>query len=427
LLSSRRRPSHWRCSADTNLNEFRKPVSECVLLPQNLVAFKETGHSNPIKESQIEFAVNEHNIDINTAAATDAPKIIAAQTQALQTFTLSRPRLLNALDNEMCRVLSGAIPRVARNPDIYIVALVSSSAKAFCAGGDVVALSAAAKNDLETAKSYLRDEYSLNWLLECFSKPTVSFIDGLCMGSGAGLTAFNTHRVAGENFKWAMPETKIGLFPDVGIARVLAKMPWPVGLYLGLTGRSIGRADALWLGLVTHCISASRFEDIRAKLADAQPVDPILDGLTEKQEMGDLQKERDHINEHFSEPTLDGIFRSLARADAKGSEWAKRTLDGLRSSSPMSLAITLRHIQAALGFDIRETLIEDYRLAVRCLENHDFHEGVRALLRDKDGKPVWQQQRAADIASEVIDGYFAPLPEGDLDLPTRVEMQAARV
>jgi enoyl-CoA hydratase len=371
--------------------------------------------------------VNEQNIDLMRAAPSPAAKIVAVQKQALQTFTLDRPQSLNALDNEMCRALSTALPRVARNPDVYIAALLSSSPKAFCAGGDVVALSDAAKSDPALAKSYLREEYSLNWLLECFSKPTVSFINGLCMGSGAGLTAFNTHRVAGENFKWAMPETKIGLFPDVGVARVLAKMPWPIGVYLGLTGRPIGRADAQWLGIVTHCISSSRYDGILSKLSDAQPVDPILDGLNEIEPPGDVQQEREHIIDHFSEPTLGGIFRSLSRADAKGSEWATRTLGALRKCSPISLAITLRHIQAALGFDIRDTLIEDYRLAVRCLENHDFHEGVRAVLRDKDGKPAWSPARYEDLTDEMIEKYFAPLSEGDLELPSRTEMQDARV
>lgn len=354
-------------------------------------------------------------------------KIVAAQSQALQTFTLDRPNVLNALDDEMCRTLSSAIPRVARNPDVYIVALLSNNPRAFCAGGDVRALSTAAKDDIETAKTYLRNEYSLNWLLECFSKPTVSFVDGLCMGSGAGLTAFNTHRIAGENFKWAMPETKIGLFPDVGIARVLAKMPWPIGIYLGLTGRAVGRADALWLGLVTHCISSMRFPSILAKLKDAEPVDPMLDALHEIQEPGDLQKDRGHILEHFSEPTLQGILRSLANAEAKGSEWAKKTLADLAKCSPLSLAITIRHIQSALSFDIRETLIEDYRLAVRCIENHDFHEGVRALLIEKDGKLAWKPERYDDSIADVVDTYFAPLPGAELELPTRTEMQAARV
>ena len=374
-----------------------------------------------------ELAVNQHNSDLKSSIAAQPLKIVAAQSQALQTFTLDRPNVLNALDDEMCRTLSSAIPRVARNPDVYIVALLSNHPRAFCAGGDVRALSIAAKDNIETAKGYLRNEYSLNWLLECFSKPTVSFIDGLCMGSGAGLTAFNTHRVAGENFKWAMPETKIGLFPDVGIGRVLAKMPWPIGIYLGLTGRAIGRADAQWLGLVTHCISSAQFPGILAKLKDAEPVDPMLDVLNEIQQPGDLQKDRSHIIEHFSEPTLEGILRSLTNAEAKGSEWARMTLADLAKCSPLSLAITFRHIRSALSFDIRQTLIEDYRLAVRCIENHDFHEGVRALLIDKDGKPAWKPNHYDRSIADVVETYFAPLPGAELELPTRSEMQAARV
>lgn len=374
-----------------------------------------------------EHAVNQHNTDLKTSTVGQSPKIIADRSQALQMFTLNRPNVLNALDDEMCRTLSSAIPTVARNPDVYIVALLSNNPRAFCAGGDVRALSVAAKDDIETAKSYLRTEYSLNWLLECFSKPTVSFIDGMCMGSGAGLTAYNTHRIAGENFKWAMPETKIGLFPDVGISRVLAKMPWPIGIYLGLTGRAIGRADAQWLGLVTHCISAAHFPGILAKLKDAEPVDPMLDALNEIQAPSDLQKDRGHILEHFSEPTLQGILRSLTNAEAKGSDWAKKTLADLAKSSPISLAITIRHIQSALSFDIRQTLIEDYRLAVRCIANHDFHEGVRALLIDKDGSPAWKPNRYDDSIADVVEAYFAPLPGAELELPKRTEMQAARV
>jgi enoyl-CoA hydratase len=379
-------------------------------------------------DQHIEIAVNEHQSHITTTAS-DAlePKIVLGGSQALRTFTLNRPRVLNALDDEMCRSLSDEIPRIARSPDVYIVALLSCNPKAFCAGGDVLALTSEAKRDLESAKTYIRNEYALDWLLECFSKPTVSLIDGLCMGSGAGLTAYNTHRVAGENYKWAMPEVKIGFFPDVGVAHVLARLPWPIGLYLGLTGRAIARDDAQWLGLVTHCIASSHFAGILAKLADAEPVDPMLDGLNEIQNQGPLQKDADLIRDHFSHPTLTGIFQSLTKAEAAGSIWARETLAGLRKSSPLSLAITDRHIRNARSFDIRETLIEDYRLAVRCLEDRDFTEGVRAALRDKDGAPKWSPLRFEDVTANIIERYFAPLGEGELDLPIRSEMQAARV
>jgi enoyl-CoA hydratase len=358
------------------------------------------------------------------ASKTSDVKIIAERTQALRSFTLNRPQALNAFDGEMCAILSDALPVIARDPDTYIVALLSSSPKAFCAGGDVLALTAETRDN---AKAILRREYALNWLFECFSKPVVSFIDGVCMGSGAGLTAYNTHRVAGENYKWAMPEVKIGLFPDVGIASVLARLPWPVGLYLGLTGRIIRRDDAQWLGLVTHCIAASEFPGIRARLADAIPVDPLLDALHAPQPEGPVQKDLEQIQAHFSHATLKDIFQSLAGAERTGSEWARDTLQGLRKSSPISLAITDRHIRNARTLDIRQTLIADYRLAVRCLEGTDFAEGVRALLRDKDGAPEWSPAQFEDITSGIVEKYFAPLDGDEFDLPLRSEMQAARV
>jgi enoyl-CoA hydratase len=376
----------------------------------------------------IEKVVNEHRSQINPEApAAQEQKVIIGRSQALWTFTLNRPRPLNALDEDMCRALSDGLPVIARNPDIYIVALLSSSPKAFCAGGDVLALTDAARRDIASAKAKFRSEYMMNWLLECFSKPTVSFIDGICMGSGAGLTDYNTHRVAGENYKWAMPEVKIGLFPDVGIAHRLARLPWPIGLYLGLTGRVIARDDAQWLGLVTHCIASSQFANILEKLADAEPVDPMLDGLNEKQGEGSLQRDMGLIRDHFSHATLAEIFGSLTKAAGSGSEWARETLAGLRKSSPVSLAITDRHIRGACTLDIRETLIKDYRLAVRCLEDPDFSEGVRAALRDKDGSPRWAPARFEDITPDMVERYFAPLGEDELDLPSRAEMQAARV
>lgn len=372
--------------------------------------------------------MNEHHSQISPEApAIEERKIIIDRSQALRTMTLNRPRVLNALDEDMCRALSNELPDIARNPDIYIVAFLSSSPKAFCAGGDVLALTDEAQRDIEGARAKVRTEYKLNWLLECFSKPVVSFIDGICMGSGAGLTTYNTHRVAGENYKWAMPEVKIGLFPDVGIAHRLARLPWPIGLYLGLTGRAITRGDAQWLGLVTHCIASSQFAKILEKLADAQPVDPLLDGLNEIQGEGPLRKDLGYIRDHFSHPTLAEIFVSLAKAEASGSDWARETLAGLRKSSPISLAITDRHIRAACTLDIRETLIEDYRLAARCLEYPDFAEGVRAALRDKDGSPRWVPAQFEDITADIVERYFAPLGENELDLPSRAEMQAARV
>ena len=356
-----------------------------------------------------------------------APKVELRRRGALQQIVLNRPKALNAFDDEMRLTIANEIPNIARNPDIYITAITSASPKAFCAGGDVRALTREARENIGLVKSYFQGEYSLNWLLECFSKPTVSFINGICMGSGAGLSCYNTHRIAGENYKFAMPETAIGLFPDVGVAHVLAKLPWPIGLYLGLTGRIIERADAYWLGLATHCINASAYEDILEKLADSQPVDPMLDGMHQDQGAGPLQGEQTMIEDLFSGGSLAEIISELDEASGASATFAEKTLSDLLKKSPLSLAITDRHIRECRNLDLRQTLIQDYRLAVRCLEASDFYEGVRAALIDKDGKPVWSPSSLDQVTDDMTAAYFKPLGPDDLILPSRDQMQAARV
>ncbi len=354
-------------------------------------------------------------------------KVISERRGAVHSLTLNRPSALNAFDDEMRQIIADAIPAIARNPDIYVVVLKSASPKAFCAGGDVRVLTRTAVTDIERVKAYFRSEYALNWLLDCFSKPTVSLIDGICMGSGAGLSCYNTHRVAGDGYRFSMPEAAIGLFPDVGVSHVLARMPWPLGLYLGLTGRVVERADAHRLGLATHCISSDAFGMIVEQLSDAQPIDPLLDGLHRDQPAGPLQNEAGMIEELFSSDTLEGIMHNLETASGAARHFAQKTLADLKAKSPMSLAITDRHIRMTRHLDLRETLIQDYRLAVRCLEDRDFYEGVRAALIDKDHRPVWSPGALADITETMIERYFRSLGDDDLTLPTRVEMQAARV
>ena len=377
------------------------------------------------------------NLAANLAAVKNAdgadapePKVVVSRQGAVVALTLNRPQALNAFDDEMRLVFADELQRAARNPDIYAVILKSVSPKAFCAGGDVRAIVATAARDMASARSYFAGEYSLNWQLDCFSKPVISLINGICMGSGAGLTLYNTHRVAGEGYKFAMPETAIGLFPDVGAAHRLAQLPWPLGLYLGLTGRVIERADAYRLGLVTHCISAAHFPDVLEKVADAQPIDPILDELHEPQAAGPLQRDKAMIDDLFSPLSLRDILKRLEMATGASAEFANATLSDLRKRSPLALAITDNHMRCARTMDLRETLIQDYRLAVRCLASNDFKEGVRAALIDKDGAPRWQHANIETVTEDEVASYFAPLdgPLGseDLSLRLRVEMQGTR-
>jgi enoyl-CoA hydratase len=359
----------------------------------------------------------------------DAPPedVLIEARGSLALITLNRPRALNALTTAMRAKLAGAFPRFAREAQTYCVVIQSASDKAFCAGGDVREMVRWGREDRARAREAFRDEYALNWLHECFSKPTISLIDGPVMGSGVGISLFGTHRVAGEKYRFAMPETAIGLFPDIGAAWPLSRMPDNIGMYLGLTGRSIGAADAYALGLLTHCIPAARFEDIKTALADTWPVDTVLDDMQVDPGPGALVPYAAHIAYCFSADSVEETVARLGVVGGKARDWAEGVIADLMARSPMSLKVTHRHIRDARALDLRQTLTIDYRLACRFLDGHDFYEGVRAALIDKDGKPMWQPARLDDVTPAMVADYFVPMGAEDLVLPTRAEMQAARV
>lgn len=346
---------------------------------------------------------------------------------SLALVTLARPKALNALTEHMRAKLSEGLWSFARDAQVYAVVVQSESPRAFSAGSDVREVIGLARSEMAAGIKTFADEYALNWQCECFSKPTVPLINGMVMGGGVGITQYGTHRVAGENYSFAMPETLIGLFPDVGACHVFARLTDHVGMYLGLTGRSIGRAEAYALGLVTHCIDSVKFEEIKSALADTWPVDTILDERDQDCGPGELAPYRKVINTCFSAPSVEEILTRLDAVSGDAREWAQGVAADLRRRSPLSLKITHRHINDAKTRDLRQTLLGDYRLAARILEaNGDFYEGVRASLIDKDGAPRWAPERLEDVTEAMLDGYFAWLGARELILPTRQDMQQAR-
>lgn len=338
--------------------------------------------------------------------------------------TLTRPKALNALTTAMRAGIAEAFRRWARDPQIYAAIVSSATDRAFCAGGDIREMVEWGRTRPADARRSLAEEYALNWQLDCFSKPTVSLIDGVVMGSGVGISLYGTHRVAGERYRFAMPEVGIGLFPDDGVSFPFAAMPDEIGMYLALTGRAVGRADAYRLGLVTHCIPAARFGEIHAAIRAADPVDPVLDGRHEDPGPGELEAVRPLIARCFSADTVESVIERLRAERGEGAAWAEAVLADLAKQSPTSLKIAHRHVRAVRNADLRATLIEDYRLACRCLENHDFYEGVRAALIDRDRSPKWNPARLEDVTEAMLNSYFAPLGADDLDLASRAEMQA---
>ena len=342
--------------------------------------------------------------------------VICAELGRAGLIRLNRPKALNALTPGMIRALEAFTQSCARNPHIYGI-VMEAEGKGFCAGGDIRAVRDWSLNAPETADLFYREEYQHNWTLQCFRKPHVALIDGALMGGGVGISLYGTHRVAGEAIRFAMPETGIGFFPDIGGSWFLPRMPGKLGLYIGLTGRVCGRADAHYLGVATHCISAAKFEAIRAAMIEAEPVDPILDSLHEPPGESELQPLRSPIDRIFQASSVEDVLRGLEAERGEWRDWAQDTLAILSKRSPLSLKVAFEaYRRGAQCRSLKEALAVEYRLATRMIRRHDFREGVRAVLIDKDQAPQWRPQDLAEADAALLQSLFAPLSEGDLAL-----------
>jgi enoyl-CoA hydratase/carnithine racemase len=374
--------------------------------------------------------VDENRVDTadlrdGTEGAAPAPggsDVLLALEGSGLVVTLNRPAALNALTDAMRAQLLAGFPRWSRDPNVYAVLITSSSERAFCAGGDVRELTDWGRRNLAAARRSLADEYKLNWQVDCFTKPTVSLMDGPVIGGGVGLTLYGTHRVAGERYRFSMPETGIGLFPDDGVSSKLVRMPDEIGMYLALTGRSLGPADAHRLGLLTHCIPAARFGEVRAAICDADPVDPVLDGRHEDPGAGEIEPLQPVIARCFSAESVEAILARLRLETGNTAGWAEQVLAELARRSPLSLKVTYRQMREARGGDLATALARDYRLACRFLEGADLYEGVRAMFIDRGSPPRWQPGRLEDVSDAMVDAYFTPIGPDELDLPARPPM-----
>ena len=272
-----------------------------------------------------------------TAAAGAADGLEIERRGAAGIITLARPEKRNALTIAARARLARCLPEFARDPLVYAVVVRSATEGMFCAGGDIVEMSGLADRDMESAEKALGDEILLIWMAECFTKPTVSLIDGPVIGGGNCISRYGTHRIAGERYRFAMPETALGFLPNNGLTHAFARMPKDIGMYLALTGEAIGAADAFHLGLVTHCIPATEFDAITAALADADPVDPVLDSRHRDPGPSELMAHGDLITRCFGAGTVAEIIARLEREQSDHSAWADATIKKLRDRSPSAL------------------------------------------------------------------------------------------
>lgn len=339
----------------------------------------------------------------------------------LAVLTLNRPRALNALTFAMVETISERLDAWRTDPEVGAVVIRGAGERAFCAGGDIRWIyDLIVRTGGRAAVPFYAAEYPMNARIHHFPKPYVAFLDGVTMGGGVGVGIHGSHRIATERTLFAMPETGIGLFPDVGATHLLGRLPGAVGLWLGLTGARLNASDCMHLGIATHFVRADRLDDILEALARVtygggarQAVDETLGRFTEDPGPSSLAGERTTIDRFFGADSLGEI---VARLASDPSDWATDQLGILRTRSPTSLAVTFRQLREGRSRTFDQAMRTEYRLVNRFMAGHDFVEGVRAVIIDKDQAPQWRPAVIEELDAAEIDRYFAPLDDGDLAL-----------
>jgi enoyl-CoA hydratase len=351
--------------------------------------------------------------------STDEVKFEARGTAGL--ITLDRPKALNALTHAMCLAIDGALKAWAADPAIASVIVQGAGDRAFCAGGDVRAIwedGMALKRGEgggTIVREFFRDEYRMNRRIKFFPKPYVAVIDGITMGGGVGLSIHGSHRIATERTLFAMPETGIGLFPDVGASFALPRLPGETGAYLGLTGARVRASDLVPLGIATHFVPSGSLDALIADLgAAAGEVDAALARHAADLGAPDVIPNRAVIDRCFAQDRVEAI---LAALDADPSAFAQTAAETIRTMSPTSLKLSLAAIRRGRAQDFDRCMITEYRLTQSILAGHDFYEGVRAQLIDKDRSPKWNPPTLELVTDAMVEACFAPPPHGDLTFP----------
>jgi enoyl-CoA hydratase len=331
-------------------------------------------------------------------------------------ISLNRPKALHALTLEMCHAMSAALTEWAGDDSIKAVILDHDEGRGFCAGGDVAFLRDSALNDGgASGRKFFHDEYQLNHQLFTYAKPIVAFIDGITMGGGVGISQPAKFRVATENTRFAMPETGIGLFPDVGGGWYLSRLGGRLGQFLALTGARLDGSECLWTGLATHYVPSDMLAELKARIAEHP--DRIAGILSEP--VGTPPKARIEDNailivKHFASDTYEDILASLEAATAEGDEWAQKERDTLGTKSPQTCKVALRQLAASAALtDFADNMRMEYRIASRVLTRPDFAEGVRAVIVDKTNDPKWDPATPQAVGEELLDSIFAPLPANE--------------
>ena len=348
-------------------------------------------------------------------------EILIERRGAAGIVTLNRPKALNAVTHGMVVALRTQLDRWADDDALTRVVITAAGDRAFSAGGDIRALYELGRaGRCNEALQFWRDEYPLNAAIKNYRKPYVALIDGIAMGGGVGVSVHGSHRVAGDRFSFAMPEVGIGFFPDVGATWFLSRMPGELGAYCALTGERLAIADAIAGGIATNCVSSSRFPALLEGLTGTVSVDAMLSAFNEPVGEGTITRRRATIDRLFAGDMVENILAALDREAASGgvdAQWAEKTAAVIRTKSPLSLKLGLAQVRRGKAWDFDTCMRMEFRIVSRIIHGHDFYEGVRAVIVDKDNKPRWQPATLAEVSEADVERHFAPLGASELVLP----------
>ncbi len=340
-----------------------------------------------------------------------APEVLVGRRGRALWLTLNRPQALNALNRSMVLAIHRALFDGAADPAMEVIVIEGAGDRAFCAGGDVAALARRGKEDPALWNDFFHDEYRMNQAVARLATPYVAILDGVTMGGGVGLSIHGKYRIATERTLFAMPETGIGLIPDVGGTHALSRLPGEIGTWLALTGARLKAADLLYARIATHFVPAERLGVLTDLLATGDDaIEQTLDTLNADPGASALEALRDAIDFHFLHDSVEAIVASLDEGD----DWAREQAAIIRRMSPTSCKLTLRALRHGAGASIEDALRTEYRIVAEIRNGRDFFEGIRAQLIDKDRNPLWSPARLEDVSDADIDRYFGEPASGDL-------------
>lgn len=340
------------------------------------------------------------------------PEVFCRIEGCVGRITLNRPGAIHALTTNMIQLMTAALLAWREDPAVELVMFDHSGDRGFCAGGDIRMLADSGAGDGRDARAFFFQEYQLNDLLFRYPKPTLAIMDGITMGGGVGLAQPCRYRVATERTTFAMPETGIGLFPDVGGGWFLSRMPDQMGLWLALTGARIKAADCELLGIATDFVPADRIAELKdGVVADPGAVETLLTELEGDAGRPPVAQHQDVIARIFGATSVEAILAGLETADT---DWTREQLKVLATKSPQTLKVAFRQLQSgARAATFAENMAMEYRIGARVVQRHDFLEGVRAVIVDKDNAPRWDPPTLEAVDTTLLDGIFAVLPSAE--------------